>query len=95
MVEDFFTDSVDAGMEELKKFTELTKTVLLKGQTVRITMKGYCSSLASNDYNKNLAKRRINSLENYFKDYHGEMFYSYRREGERAGRMISFIRRVR
>ena len=25
----------------------------------------------------------------------GEKFYSYRREGERAGRMISFIRRVR
>ncbi|MBK9284667.1 MAG: hypothetical protein IPM51_10180 [Sphingobacteriaceae bacterium] len=76
-VNDFFTDSVDAGMEDLKKFAELTKQVLLKGQTVKITMKGYCSPLASTDYNVNLAKRRISSLRNYFIEYENGWFKTY------------------
>ena len=76
-VEDFFTDSVDAGMEDLKKFAELTEKVLLKGQTVKITMKGYCSPLASTDYNVNLAKRRISSLRNYFTEAKGGWFVKY------------------
>lgn len=76
-VEDFFTDSVDAGMEDLKKFADLTEKVLLKGQTVKITMKGYCSPLASTDYNVNLAKRRISSLRNYFTETKGGWFVKY------------------
>ena len=65
-VESFFTDSLDGGYDALRKFTTLLKTVLLKGETVKITMKGYCSPLASTNYNKKLAKRRISSLRNYF-----------------------------
>ncbi|HRH12255.1 MAG TPA: hypothetical protein PLU73_12105, partial [Bacteroidia bacterium] len=76
-VNDFFTDSVDAGMEDLRKFADLTKKVLLKGQTVKITMKGYCSPLASTDYNVNLAKRRISSLRNYFMEVDNAWFAKY------------------
>ncbi|MDX2174006.1 MAG: hypothetical protein SFY56_12860 [Bacteroidota bacterium] len=76
-VENFFTDSVDAGMEDLKKFSDLLAKVLLKGETVKITMKGYCSPLASTDYNVNLAKRRISSLRNYFTETKNGWYKKY------------------
>ena len=66
-VGNFFTDSVQQGMAELRKFVDLMKPLLQRGDTVRITMKGYCSPLASSNYNKNLARRRISSLRNYFR----------------------------
>jgi glycogen debranching enzyme len=74
---DFFTDSVDAGMNDLIKFSKLLEQVLLKNEIVKITMKGYCSPLASTDYNVNLAKRRISSLRNYFTEYKQGWFKKY------------------
>lgn len=65
----FFEDSVDAGMQDLERFAVLLEQVLTRGEKVKITMKGYCSPLASTDYNVNLAKRRISSLRNYFLEY--------------------------
>jgi hypothetical protein len=40
-------------------------------------MKGYCSPLASTDYNINLAKRRITSLRNYFMETKNSFFLKY------------------
>jgi hypothetical protein len=68
---------VDVGMNELTKFALLLEQVLAKNEKVVITMKGYCSPLASTDYNVNLAKRRISSLRNYFNEYKGGMFVKY------------------
>ncbi len=65
-IESFFSDSLDAGFENLEKFSDLLLQVLSKGERVRITLKGYCSPLASTNYNQKLAKRRISSLRNYF-----------------------------
>ncbi len=48
-IETFFEDSVEAGMQNLEKFSELLVKVLKKGAHVKITMKGYCSPLASTD----------------------------------------------
>ena len=48
-----------------------------KGETVKITMKGYCSPLASTEYNINLAKRRISSLRNYFAQHNQGFFLKY------------------
>jgi len=76
-IEDFFADSVDVGMTELTKFAILLEQVLGKNEKVKITMKGYCSPLASTDYNVNLAKRRISSLRNYFNEYKNGMFLKY------------------
>lgn len=73
----FFEDSVDAGMKDLEKFAKLLEEVLLRGEKVKITMKGYCSPLASTDYNVNLAKRRISSLRNYFSEYKNGVFNPY------------------
>jgi hypothetical protein len=76
-VENFFEDSVEAGMQDLDKFAILLKQVLERGEKVKITMKGYCSPLASTDYNVNLAKRRISSLRNYFNEYENGVFLKY------------------
>lgn len=76
-IENFFEDSVDAGMQDLEKFALLLEQVLARGEKVKITMKGYCSPLASTDYNVNLAKRRISSLQNYFLEYKNGMFVRY------------------
>ncbi len=76
-IETFFDDSVDAGMQDLDKFSELLKKVLIGNEKVVITMKGYCSPLASTDYNINLAKRRVSSLVNYFMEYESGFFVKY------------------
>ena len=76
-VENFFEDSVDAGMQDLEKFAQLLEQVLARGEKVKINMKGYCSPLASTDYNVNLAKRRISSLQNYFLEYNNGEFVKY------------------
>ena len=64
-------------MQDLDKFARLMEDVLARGEKVKITMKGYCSPLASTDYNVNLAKRRISSLRNYFTEYKDGMFTKY------------------
>jgi hypothetical protein len=76
-IEEFFEDSVTAGMEDLRKFALLLEQVLAKGEKVEITMMGFCSPLASTDYNKNLARRRTSSLRNYFREYKNGMFVPY------------------
>lgn len=77
LIQNFFTDSVEAGLDQLNKFSRLLTKVLANGETVKITMKGYCSPLASTNYNINLAKRRISSLRNYFKEFEGGVFLKY------------------
>ena len=64
-------------MQDLDKFAQLLLKVLKDSEKVTITMKGYCSPLASTDYNVNLAKRRISSLRNYFMEYQGGVFVKY------------------
>ncbi|MCC6251588.1 MAG: tetratricopeptide repeat protein [Bacteroidia bacterium] len=74
---DFFEDSVRSAYQELERFTELMLFVLQKGEKVHLTLKGYCSPLASTDYNINLAKRRISSLLNYFNAYKNGALVTY------------------
>ena len=73
-IEAMFGDSVEFGMQQLEKFSKLLTRILPEGEQVKITLKGYCSALASTDYNKNLARRRIACLRNYFANYNnGEL----------------------
>ena len=72
-----FDNFIDAGMRDLEKFAVLLLQVLNKKEKVTITMKGYCSPLASTEYNVNLAKRRMSSLLNYFKEYQNGIFLPF------------------
>jgi hypothetical protein len=81
-VENFFADSVQAGLDDLEKFAGLLESVLKRGEKVKITMKGFCSPLASTEYNVNLAKRRVCSLQNYFRQYKDSLFIPYILSGQ-------------
>lgn len=72
-----FEDTVDVGMQDLERFAVLLLKVLKNKEKVKITMQGFCSPLASTDYNINLAKRRISSLRNYFMQYQDSVFVKY------------------
>ncbi len=87
----FFEDSVDAGIQDLEKFASLLESVLKRNEKVKITMKGYCSPLASTDYNVNLAKRRISSLRNYFLEYKDGLFLKYINNTHEAEGRIEFF----
>jgi hypothetical protein len=86
-----FEDSVDAGMQDLDKFAQLLLKVLKDREKVVITIKGFCSPLASTDYNINLAKRRISSLRNYFSEYQNGVFLKYIDSRNADEGSISFV----
>ena len=65
----FFEDSVSASISMLTKSFDLMKLALKNGKKIKLTVKGYCSPLASTNYNKNLAKRRIKSVLNELLTY--------------------------
>lgn len=54
-------------------------------------MKGFCSPLASTDYNIHLAKRRVSSLKNYFMEYKSGMFVRYINNPNPAEGRIEFF----
>ncbi|MGZ4159054.1 MAG: hypothetical protein ACXVED_18765, partial [Bacteroidia bacterium] len=90
-IDNLFDDSVDAGMQDLEKFAQLLVKVLKDSEKVTITMKGFCSPLASTDYNVNLAKRRISSLRNYFMEYQNGIFVKYVNNPNPAEGSITFL----
>jgi hypothetical protein len=90
-IDNLFDDSVDAGMQDLDKFAQLLVKVLADSEKVTITMKGFCSPLASTDYNINLAKRRISSLRNYFMEYRNGIFVKYVNNTNPAEGSITFF----
>ena len=73
----FMEDSVDAGMQDLEQFSLFLEQALRQKKKIRITMKGFCSPLATTRYNICLAKRRVNSLRNYFIEYKNGLFRKY------------------
>ena len=76
-VQNFFSDSVESSFHDLETFLNKLQTVLLNKEEVTITLKGYASPLGSVEYNKNLARRRISSLRNYFNTARNGWFVKY------------------
>ena len=73
----FMEDSVDAGMNDLEQFSLLLEQAVKQKQKIKITMKGFCSPLATTNYNIHLAMRRVSSLKNYFLEYKNGLFAKY------------------
>ena len=90
-IDELFEDSVEAGMQDLEDFAKLMLKVLKDNERVTITMKGYCSPLASTDYNVNLAKRRMSSLRNYFMEYQNGVFVPYVNNLDSTAGNITFL----
>lgn len=76
-IEGFFDNSVKKGYEDLKALSAKIVEAVKAGEKVNITVKGFASPLAKNDYNINLTKRRISSIENYLKSYDGGILKKY------------------
>ena len=73
-IDKFFESEIDSSYQEFLKFTNSTLRRLKFGRFITITVKGYASPLASDAYNLALTKRRINSIQNFYKTYkNGEM----------------------
>jgi hypothetical protein len=73
----FFEDSIKNTLTKLVTCSDIILDLLNSGKIIKIIVKGYCSPLASTEYNKNLAKRRINSLVNELKKNKQEAFVKY------------------
>ncbi len=81
-IEGFFDNKVKKGYEDLKVIAGKIAEALKAGDKANITVKGFASPLAQNDYNINLTKRRISSIENYFSTYEGGILKKYMDEGK-------------
>ncbi|MFA6924172.1 MAG: hypothetical protein WC223_07935 [Bacteroidales bacterium] len=90
-IDDFFTEYVEKGYSKLNLFCELLLKDLKTGKTCKVTVKGYCSPLTTNEYNKHLAKRRISSLINYLYIYKNGVFVKYMNDKAENGGKIQFI----
>ncbi|MEI7597032.1 MAG: hypothetical protein WCK02_14895 [Bacteroidota bacterium] len=88
-IDDFFTNYVESGFAKLNIFCELLAQELDSGRYVKIKVRGFCSPLASGEYNEYLAKRRINSMLNYLKSYNnGSMSKYIESDQPNGGRLI-------
>jgi outer membrane protein OmpA-like peptidoglycan-associated protein len=76
-LENFFNNQVEYNYEKLKKFTNHVQTLLEKGEIIKITLKGYTSPLNTAEYNKNLAKRRVFCIQNFFLEFNNGVLKKY------------------
>ncbi|HJW29860.1 MAG TPA: hypothetical protein VJ508_11545, partial [Saprospiraceae bacterium] len=65
-IADFFDVDLANGKREFESFMHILEQYLKEGLTFTIYLKGYTSPLATNEYNLNLGKRRISSIQNEF-----------------------------
>ncbi len=73
-ISQFFDSTISTGYEDLKSLMVLLSKEIKNGTTFKIIIKGYASPLASNKYNINLSKRRINSILNLINEFqNGEL----------------------
>lgn len=89
-IESFFVEYVDQGVKDLVVFRDLLLQELERGAKINITVKGFASPLAKTDYNVNLTKRRIASLENYMREYDNGIFAKYMDGSAENGGQVIF-----
>lgn len=74
---DFFDLQVKKGYDDLRFFTELLLLELEKGNSIKISVRGFASPRAKSDYNLKLTKRRTASLVNHLLLINGGVFKPY------------------
>ena len=70
-ISSFFDNDVKKGFTDLNALAAMIAKNLNAGEKVDITVKGFASPLAKNDYNINLTKRRISSIRNFLSKFEG------------------------
>lgn len=65
----FFETEIQSGYYDLLRVTENLLFALRDGERIVLTLEGYSSPLADNEYNRQLAERRIQTIVNHFENY--------------------------
>ncbi len=78
----FFAGTVKKSFLDLDRFSSLLLKQLQGGNKVEIIVRGSASPLANSQYNKNLSKRRIASLKNFWQFYQDGKLASYLKTGK-------------
>lgn len=68
-INNLFDSTIKDGFQALQRLSAVALKALNKGNNVQLTISGYTSPLGSSSYNKNLAARRVSSVENFLKNY--------------------------
>lgn len=89
-VEDFFQNELARGKREFESFMHILDQYLQEGLIFTIYLKGYTSPLASNEYNLQLGKRRISSIQNEFKSFRDGILWKYMEIGDLVVTQKSF-----
>lgn len=87
-LQDFFSNEVVKGMDDLSLFCTQVWAELQQGKEVSIMVQGFASPLAKSDYNVHLTKRRIDAIKNYFEEVDNGKFAAYM-QGEQP--RLSFV----
>ena len=75
-LENFFSNSVDKGYNDLLILSDSIELHLAQKKYVTLFVKGFASPLHQTNYNIRLSKRRINSFYNYLSSYKNGLFKS-------------------
>ncbi|MCF0210397.1 MAG: PD40 domain-containing protein [Bacteroidales bacterium] len=84
-IDDFMTNKLKKGYDKLNEICEYILDKLQDNKNITIQIRGYCSSLFETNYNFNLAERRINSVENYFRKWNDGVLLQYMDETAEDG----------
>lgn len=76
-IDSFMNNKLRYGMEKLNQALDYILSLLDSNKFITIQIRGYASSLYETDYNKNLAERRIVSVENYIRSYKSGKLSAY------------------
>ncbi len=90
-IEEFFDEYLKKSFNDLEIFSKWLLKDLEKGNSAKITIKGYTSPLHTTEYNHNLALRRIGSFKNYIDEYKNGLFEQYLTKNALNGATLEFI----
>ena len=87
-VNSFFDFQVEKGLNDLHLFMPLLLEALEEGTSVELQVRGFASPRAKSDYNVNLTKRRINSLERALQVFENGALLPYFRGDSKNGAVL-------
>ncbi len=77
----FFGAEVKGGYDKLKGFSSILENYMSRGYQIEITIEGFASPLANNNYNEKLAARRVDAVVNHFENVNGGFLKKYIKNG--------------
>ncbi len=81
-IDQFFDQEVEAGWEQLRRFSDALIFHLNSGGEFVVELKGFASPRAPTEYNRRLSSRRNMSLKHFFRDYKGGTMAKYIEGGQ-------------